>query len=77
MRPPRHWGFELERWSLAATAALIEKLTGARHHPRHVGRLLRRMAWVVPPVGRAAAPAIRQRPLVDPDGNPLHLLERA
>ena len=42
-RTPKSWGFASETWSLASIAALIQKLTGITHHPRHVGRLLRRM----------------------------------
>ncbi len=75
-RSPRELGFDLDRWSLAAVAALIERSTGARYHRRHVGRLLRRAGWVLPPVGATHDRAFRSRPLRDPDGNPIALLER-
>jgi transposase len=76
LRPPRASGYDLEEWSLAAVAALVERLTGVRHHRRHAGRLMRRMGWIVPPVGRSANEAIRRKALLDPDGNVLALLER-
>jgi len=69
VRGPRASGFALDRWTLAAVAALVERLTGARYHRRHMGRLLRRMGWVIPPVGPAAPHAFRHRLLHDPDGN--------
>jgi len=75
-RPPREAGFDLDRWSLASAAALIEKLTGKTYHRRHVGRLLRRMGWLVPPIGSAAPFALRRREITDQDGNPLSLLSR-
>jgi transposase len=75
-RPPAEAGFALGRWSLAAIAALIERETGTRYHRRHLGRLLRRRGWIVPPVGPHAAAALRTRPMRDPDGNAARLLER-
>jgi len=74
--PPGAWGFALDRWSLAAIAALVERLTGARYHRRAVGRLLRRMGFVVPPVGRNAEHAFRRRVVRDPEGNPVALYGR-
>lgn len=76
LRPPRAFGYDLDRWSLAAVAALIEKLTGERYHRRHVGRMLVSLGWVVPPVGRPAGHAFRRRVLLDPDGNAVGLLAR-
>ncbi len=72
---PRAAGFDLERWSLAAVAALIAKLTGVAYHPRHIGRVLRRMGWSVPPIGNSNHAAIRLRFLTDPDGNRICLFE--
>jgi len=74
--PPRASGYDLDEWSLAAVAALVERLTGVRHHSRHAGRLMRRMGWIVPPVGPSARDALRRRTLLDPDGNVVGLLER-
>jgi len=76
LRGPRAWGYDLDRWSLAATAALVTRLTGKRHHRRHIGRLLRRMGWVIPPVGRFAGSAFRRREFRDGEGNALALFER-
>jgi len=75
--PPRAQGFDLEGWTLAAVASLLERRFGVRYHRRHVGRLLRRLGWIVPPVGRTAAHALRGRAVRDPEGNPLLILERA
>ncbi len=75
--PPRASGFDLERWSLAAIALLIQRSTGVAYHPRHVTRVLRRLGWVLPPVGAAAPHAFRQWPFSDPDGNDLCLRERS
>ncbi len=75
--PPRAGGFDLERWSLAAIAALIERSTGVAYHPRHVTRVLRRLGWVLPPVGATAPHAFRECALADPEGNGLLLRERA
>jgi transposase len=75
-RPPRELGFALDRWSLAAVAALIERRRGVTYHRRHIGRVLRRTGWVVLPLGEHAAHAFRQLEQRDPDGNPL-LLRRA
>jgi transposase len=72
---PRACGFDLDRWSLAAIAALIEKRTGVAYDPRHIGRVLRRMGWSVPPIGPANHTAIRIRFVTDPDGNQICLLE--
>jgi transposase len=76
-RPPRLAGFSLDRWSLAAVVRWIEGETGVVHHPRHVGRVLRRAGFVVPPVGPHAGRALFAREVRDPDGNAVRLLERA
>jgi transposase len=49
-------GFVGELWTLARIAAVIQRLTGVRHHPAHVWALLRhRLGWSVQrPVRRAA-----------------------
>ena len=65
LRPPREAGFDLDHWSLAAIALLIERFTGVRYHRRHLGRLLRRSGWVVPPVGPRAAQTIRVSDVVE------------
>ena len=75
LRSPRSWGYALDDWSLSAIAALIRKLTGVVHHPRHVGRLLRRMGWIVPPLRGLREDALRLRLLGDHDGNRICLLE--
>ena len=76
-RPPREAGIHLDHWSLAAIALLIERATGVRYHRRHLGRLLRRSGWVVPPVGPPAAHAFRRVCQSDPDGNQIWLQEHA
>src|SRR5829696_2413859 len=40
-RPPE----TSSQWTLGRVAAVIERLTGVRHHPGHVWRLLRRLGW--------------------------------
>jgi transposase len=42
---PQAFGFDTDLWTLARVAAVIERLTGVRHHPGHVWRLLRRLGW--------------------------------
>jgi len=71
---PRAQGFDLDAWNAASVALLIEKEAGIRYHRRHVGRLLRRIGWVLPPIGRHADHAFVRVPLRDPDGNALALL---
>jgi transposase len=41
----RAHGFDTDHWTLARIATVIEQTTGARYHPGHVGKLLRRMGW--------------------------------
>ncbi|MBI4593896.1 MAG: winged helix-turn-helix domain-containing protein [Candidatus Rokubacteria bacterium] len=42
---PRAQGFSTDLWTLPRVAALIERVTGVRHHPGHVWRLLRGLGW--------------------------------
>ena len=42
---PGAHGFTTDLWTLPRVAQLIERLTGVRHHPGHVWRLLRRLGW--------------------------------
>lgn len=44
-RGPRAHGFSTDLWTLPRVATLIEALTGVRHHPGHVWRLLRKLGW--------------------------------
>lgn len=74
-RCPRELGYPLDAWTLDAVAALLHRVTGVSYHPRHVPRVLRRMGWVVPPVGASASHAFRQRAVRDPEGNVFHLRE--
>ena len=49
-------GFVGELWTLDRIAAVIERLTGVRHHPAHVWALLRhRLGWSVQRPKRRAA----------------------
>ena len=41
----RAHGFDTDHWTLARIATVIERTTGARYHPGHVWKLLRRMGW--------------------------------
>jgi transposase len=70
---PRAHGCDLDAWNAASVAWLIERHLGIRYHRRHVGRLLRRLGWVLPPIGRHADHAFVRVPLRDPDGNALAL----
>jgi transposase len=38
-------GFDTDHWTLARVTAVIEQQTGARYHPGHTWKLLRRMGW--------------------------------
>lgn len=42
---PGAHGFRTDLWTLPRVAALIARLTGVRHHPGHVWRVLRRLGW--------------------------------
>jgi transposase len=44
-RGPRAHGFSTELWTLPRVASVIEHITGVRHHPGHVWRVLRRLGW--------------------------------
>jgi hypothetical protein len=66
----------LDRWSLAAVALLIQRVTGVAYHRRHIPRVLRRSGWSVLPVGEHAAEAFRTAPQFDPDGNLFLLVHR-
>jgi transposase len=41
----RAHGFDTDHWTLARITTVIEQTTGARYHPGHVWKLLRRMGW--------------------------------
>jgi len=73
---PRAHGLDLEAWNAAAVALLIEREFGVRYHRRHVGRLLRRLGWVLPPIGRHAGEAFVRVPIRDSDGHRLALTGR-
>ena len=68
---PRAHGFDLDQWTQDAVVAFISTRWGVRYHPRHIGRLLRRSGWMLPPVGPTARTAVRSVPFADPDGTPL------
>jgi transposase len=58
-------GFDTDLWTLERVAAVIWRLTGVRHHPAHVWRLLRqRLDWTLQRPARRAVErdeqAIRQ-----------------
>jgi transposase len=40
-------GFDSDLWTLDRIAVVIERLTGVRHHPSHIWRILRAMGWSV------------------------------
>lgn len=42
---PAAHGFKTDLWTLPRVATVIERLTGVRHHPGHVWRVLRRLGW--------------------------------
>lgn len=44
-RGPRAHGFDTDAWTLPRIARLIERLTGVRHHPGHVCRIVQKMGW--------------------------------
>jgi transposase len=41
----RAHGFVSDWWTLERVAQVIQRLTGVRHHPGHVWRVLRQMRW--------------------------------
>ena len=40
-------GFDSDLWTLQRVALVIERLTGVRHHPSHIWRILRAMGWTL------------------------------
>jgi transposase len=40
-------GFDSDLWTLQRVAVMIERVTGVRHHPSHVWRILRAMGWTL------------------------------
>lgn len=76
LHSPRRAGFDLDTWSLDAIVAVIHRQTGVAYHPRHVARVLRRLGWVVAPVGKSAPHAFVQSAHRDPDGNEFFLRQR-
>jgi transposase len=40
-------GFDSDLWTLQRVALVIERLTGVRHHPSHVWRILGAMGWTL------------------------------
>jgi transposase len=48
-------GFDTDLWTLQRIAVVIERLTGVRHHPSHVCRILRAMGWSVQRPARRAS----------------------
>src|SRR2546425_5378698 len=51
---PRAQGFSTDLWTLPRVAGLIARLTGVRHHPGHVWRVLRGLGWSLPRPTRQA-----------------------
>jgi transposase len=43
----RAHGFATDLWTLPRIARVIERITGVRHHPGHVWRVLRRLNWTL------------------------------
>jgi transposase len=48
-------GSDSDLWTLKRVAVVIERLTGVRHHPSHVWRILRAMGWSVQRPARRAS----------------------
>jgi transposase len=40
-------GFDSDLWTLERVAVVIQRLTGVRHHPSHVWRILGAMGWTL------------------------------
>ena len=76
LQTPRESGVDADEWSLSAVSHWIEWRTGTRYHPRHIGRLLRRLGWIIPPFGRHRDDAQCAVRSADPDGNPILLVQR-
>jgi transposase len=45
LKGPTAHGFGSELWTLERVATVIERVSGVRHHPAHVSRLLRERGW--------------------------------
>ncbi len=59
LRPgARAQGFGTDRWTLPRVAKRIERLTGVRYHPGHVGKILGALNWTLQRPARRA----RERP---------------
>jgi transposase len=55
LKGARSHEFDTDLWTLGRIAVVIERLTGVRHHPSHVWRVLRQMGWSVQRPARRAA----------------------
>lgn len=55
LKGARSHGFDTDLWTLGRIAVVIERLTGVRHHPAHVWRVLRQLGWSVQRPARRAA----------------------
>ncbi|MGO9308368.1 MAG: helix-turn-helix domain-containing protein [Spirochaetia bacterium] len=47
-------GFKTDLWTLPRIGKVIEQLTGVKHHPGHVWRILHRLDWSLPRPARRA-----------------------
>jgi len=45
LRGPLAWGYSTHLWTLERVAQVIRKVCQVHYHPRHVGRVLRRLGW--------------------------------
>ena len=41
------YGFDSDLWTLRRIAVVIERVTGVRHHPSHVWRILGQLGWTL------------------------------
>jgi transposase len=48
-------GFDSDLWTCKRVAIVIERLTGVRHHPSHIWRILKAMGWTLQRPQRHAA----------------------
>ncbi len=71
LRGPRAAGLPGARWSLKTLALWLERRTGARLHPGHIWKLLRRAGWSLPSLRAVSGGSFAF--VVDPDGNPILL----
>jgi transposase len=55
----RAHGFATDWWTLARVAQVLQRLTGVRHHPGHVWRVLRQLRWSLQRPARPSAGARR------------------